>query len=158
MRMTINGSPSFSLPSVGKASATAAEVPAATTRSNGLYGEPRYPASRSSEKPPLLNVSTPSVMKPSHTEVCVSVSLPTFVFFGRHSAQNDVLGMILPEHIAPHPFFPPHRIVNNPHLFSAGLTQVCNSYLNDGKFLVLESGKFLTVISRCPRNIAAFAP
>lgn len=59
MRPTINESPSSSLPSVGKVSATVTEVPAAT-RSNGLYGEPRYPASRSSEKP-------------SHTEVCISV-------------------------------------------------------------------------------------
>jgi hypothetical protein len=78
MRTTINGSPSSSLPSAGKASAAATEVPAATTRSNGLYGERRYPTSRSSEKPPSTNASTSSTMKPSHTEVCISVAASHF--------------------------------------------------------------------------------
>lgn len=50
--------------------------------------------------------------------------------------------MILPEHIAPYPFVPPDRIANNPHLYSAGITQ---AFLNDGKFLVLKSGKFLSL-------------
>jgi hypothetical protein len=53
--------------------------------------------------------------------------------------------MILLEHIAPYPFVPPHRIANNPHLFSAELTQACKSVFSDGKFLGLESGKFLSL-------------
>jgi hypothetical protein len=68
-----------------------------------------------------------------------------FLSSGRHSVQNDVLGMILLEHIAPYPFVPPHRIANNPHLFSAELTQACKSVFSDGKFLGLESGKFLSL-------------
>jgi hypothetical protein len=75
----------------------------------------------------------------------ISRRFPLLSSFGRYSAQNDVLGMILPEHIAPYPFVPPHRIANNPRLFSAGITQACKSFLNDGKFLVLKSGKFLSL-------------
>ena len=74
----------------------------------------------------------------------ISHRFPLLFPFGRHPVQNDVLDMIMPEHIAPYPFVPPHRIANNPHLFSVGLTQACNWFLSDGKFLVLESGKFLS--------------
>jgi hypothetical protein len=75
----------------------------------------------------------------------ISHRFPLLSSFGRRSVQNDVLGMVLPEHIAPYPFVPPHRIANNSHLFSAGFTQACKSFLSDGKFLVLESGKFLSL-------------
>lgn len=71
IRTTIYGPPPSSMPSVGKPSAPATEVPAATMSSSSLYGEPRYPANRSSEKPLFMNVSTSSAMK--HTEVCISV-------------------------------------------------------------------------------------
>ncbi len=57
----------------------AAEVPTATARSNGLYGEPRYPASRSSEKKPRsTNASASGVVRPSRTEVCISVIISRF--------------------------------------------------------------------------------
>jgi hypothetical protein len=137
------GSPPSSLPSVGKASATATEDLAAAMRSSGLYGEPRYPTNRSSEKPPFTNVSTSSGMR--HTEVCISVVTPHFCP-PVDDTQFRMMswGMIMPEHIAPYLFVLPHRIANNPHLFSAGLTQVCKWFLSDGKFLVLESGKFLS--------------
>ena len=78
MRTTINGSPSSSLPSIRKASATATEVSAAATRSSGLYGEPRYPTSRSPEQIPSTNTSTSSAMKPRHTEVCILVDASHF--------------------------------------------------------------------------------
>lgn len=75
MRTTANGSPSSSLPSVRKSHATVIEVPDATTHSYGLYGEPRYPNSRSSEKPPFTNTSTSSAMKLDAAEVCISIYL-----------------------------------------------------------------------------------
>jgi hypothetical protein len=81
IRTTVNVSPSPSLPFVGKSHAAVTEVPAATTRSYGLYEEPRYPTSRSSENPPFTNVSTSSAMKVKSTEVCIPISLffPTLV-------------------------------------------------------------------------------
>ncbi|KAI0273057.1 hypothetical protein BGY98DRAFT_130601 [Russula aff. rugulosa BPL654] len=95
-----------------KASATATEDPAATMRSSGLYGEPRYPTNRSSEKPPFTNVSTSSGMR--HTEVCISVVTPHFCP-PVDDTQFRMMswGMIMPEHIAPYPFVLPHRIANN---------------------------------------------
>ena len=75
----------------------------------------------------------------------ISRRFPFLSSFGRHSVQNDVLGMILPEHIAPCPFVPPYRFANDPHSLSAVLTQACKWVFSDGKFLVLESGKFLSL-------------
>jgi len=120
MRTTVNGSPSSSLPSVGKSHVAATEVPAATTRSYGLYEEPRYPTSRSSENP---NVSTSSAMKVNPTEVCMPISLffPTFVSFRLYSVRGCyVSGIVVLKRIAPYPFVPAHHRANTRTPFLQG--------------------------------------
>ena len=51
--------------------------------------------------------------------------------------------MILPEYSCH--FVLPHPIANQPHSLSAELAQTCKQFLSGGKFLVIESGKFLSL-------------
>ena len=107
MRTTGNGTPSSSLPSVRKSHATVTDVPDATTPSYGLYGEPRYPNSRSSEKPLLTKASTSSALKLDAAEVCISICLSFPILgppFDYIRFENIVSGIVVSKRIAPYPF------------------------------------------------------
>lgn len=113
-RTAINGSSPSSPPSAGNPSATATEVPAATTRLSGLYGEPRYPTSRSTEKPPVTNASTSSAMKPRRTE---SSHKPTnsFSAMGNSLSSNQQASHDI-EPLESIPASPHQGAALNPHL------------------------------------------